>query len=154
MTDIDIDFNSDFLRVLQARGYLHQVTEPRPCDAHCAIQMMPGYVGFDATAPSLHVGNLVPVMGLAWLQRSGGAPVALVGGGTALVGDPSGKRSERPMLAPEQVAANAAANPSQIRMSPPSAGGDASTSSYAVEPMAVICWNPKWHRIIRKSILN
>src|SRR2546428_8186470 len=67
-----------------------------------------GYVGFAPTADSLHVGSLVPVMGLAWLQRLGGRPIALVGGGTGLVGDPSGKRGERPMLSPDQVEANAA----------------------------------------------
>jgi len=72
------------------------------------------YVGFDPTADSLHVGNLVPVMGLAWLQRTGGTPVALVGGGTGLVGDPSGKRSERPMLSQAQVDANAGAIRGQL----------------------------------------
>ena len=67
-----------------------------------------GYVGFDPTADSLHVGNLVPVMGLAWVQRFGGVPIALIGGGTAMVGDPSGKRAERPVLAVETIDANAA----------------------------------------------
>ena len=66
-----------------------------------------GYVGFDPTADSLHVGNLVPVMGLAWLQRCGGIPIVLVGGGTGMVGDPSGKRSERPILSVEQIDHNA-----------------------------------------------
>ncbi len=73
-----------------------------------------GYVGFDPTADSLHVGSLVPVMGLAWLQRLGGRPIALVGGGTGLVGDPSGKRSERPMLPPEEIEANARAIRGQL----------------------------------------
>src|SRR5512137_2918599 len=67
-----------------------------------------GYVGFDPTADSLHVGNLVPVMGLSWLQRCGGTPIILVGAGTGMVGDPSGKRSERPMLSVEQIDHNAA----------------------------------------------
>jgi tyrosyl-tRNA synthetase len=67
-----------------------------------------GYVGFDPTADSLHVGSLVPVMGLAWLQRTGGTPLVVVGGGTGMVGDPSGKRSERPALAVEQIDHNAA----------------------------------------------
>src|SRR5512144_1283116 len=66
-----------------------------------------GYVGFDPTADSLHVGNLVPVMGLAWLQRCGGTPIVLVGGGTGMVGDPSGKRTERPILSVEQIDYNA-----------------------------------------------
>ncbi len=73
-----------------------------------------GYCGFDPTADSLHVGNLVPVMGLAWLQRAGGRPLVVVGGGTGLVGDPSGKRSERPMLSQAQVAANTAAIRAQL----------------------------------------
>ena len=72
------------------------------------------YCGFDPTADSLHVGNLIPVMVLAWLQREGGRPIALVGGGTGLVGDPSGKRAERPMLSVEQVEANAAKIRSQL----------------------------------------
>jgi tyrosyl-tRNA synthetase len=66
------------------------------------------YVGFDPTADSLHVGNLVPVMGLSWLQRCGGTPIIVVGGGTGMVGDPSGKRSERPVLAVEQIDHNVA----------------------------------------------
>ena len=73
-----------------------------------------GYAGFDPTADSLHIGNLVPVMALAWLQRLGGRPLVLVGGGTGLVGDPSGKRSERPMLASGTVTANAAAIRTQL----------------------------------------
>jgi len=74
-----------------------------------------GYVGFDPTSDSLHVGNLVPIMGLAWLQRTGGTPIVLVGGGTGLVGDPSGKREERPILAAEQARQNAAALREQLR---------------------------------------
>ena len=66
------------------------------------------YVGFDPTADSLHVGSLVPVMGLAWLQRHGHTPIALVGGGTGMVGDPSGKREERPVMSLEQIDRNAA----------------------------------------------
>ena len=76
--------------------------------ARLALGPITGYVGFDPTADSLHVGNLVPVMALAWLQRLGGRPVVLVGGGTGLVGDPSGKLGERPMLSEEQVAGNVA----------------------------------------------
>jgi tyrosyl-tRNA synthetase len=86
---------------LRARGFVQDATP----DLAARLEKGPitGYVGFDPTADSLHVGNLVPVMGLAWLQRSGGTPIVLVGGGTGLVGDPSGKRSERPMLTLEQV---------------------------------------------------
>ena len=86
---------------LTARGFVHDAT---PGLAGRLTQgPITGYVGFDPTADSLHVGNLVPVMGLAWLQRFGGTPIILVGGGTGLVGDPSGKRAERPMLAVEQI---------------------------------------------------
>ncbi|HET7826844.1 MAG TPA: tyrosine--tRNA ligase, partial [Anaeromyxobacter sp.] len=73
-----------------------------------------GYVGFDPTADSLHVGNLVPVMGLAWLQRYGGTPVVVIGGGTGMVGDPSGKRTERPILTVEQIDHNAARQRAQL----------------------------------------
>src|SRR6476661_7708988 len=68
-----------------------------------------GYAGFDPTAPSLHVGSLVPIMGLVHLQRAGHKPIALVGGGTGLIGDPSGKASERPLSDEAMVAANATA---------------------------------------------
>src|SRR5437763_5157337 len=73
-----------------------------------------GYVGFDPTAPSLHVGNLVPVMGLAHLQRAGHRPIALVGGGTGLIGDPSGKTAERQLLSVEEIEANARAIEKQL----------------------------------------
>ncbi len=95
------------LDALAARGLVHDAT-PGLAD-RLARGPITGYVGFDPTADSLHVGNLVPVMALAWLQRTGGRPIALVGGATGLIGDPSGKRAERPLLAPEAVAANAAA---------------------------------------------
>jgi len=103
---------SDLLTRLTARGLLQDATPGLA--ARLARGPVTGYCGFDPTADSLHVGNLVPVMALAWLQRSGGVPIALVGGGTGLIGDPSGKRSERPMLAPETIAANAAAIRAQL----------------------------------------
>jgi tyrosyl-tRNA synthetase len=97
---------STLLDLLRARGFVQDATP----DLAARLEKGPitGYVGFDPTADSLHVGNLVPVMGLAWLQRTGGTPVVLVGGGTGLVGDPSGKRSERPMLTLAQVDHNVA----------------------------------------------
>jgi tyrosyl-tRNA synthetase len=95
-----------FLSTLEARGFVQDVT---PGLAERLAQgPVTGYVGFDPTADSLHVGNLVPVMGLAWLQRFGGTPIILVGAGTGMVGDPSGKRSERPMLTVEEIDRNAA----------------------------------------------
>lgn len=103
---------ADVLSVLQSRGLVHDHTPGLP--ARLAAGPITGYVGFDPTADSLHVGNLVPVMALAWLQRLGGTPVVVIGGGTGLVGDPSGKRTERPMLSAEQVTANAAALRAQL----------------------------------------
>ena len=101
-----------FLEVLTERGLVQEATPGLA--ARLMRGPITGYAGFDPTADSLHVGNLVPVMALAWLQRTGGRPIALVGGATGLVGDPSGKRSERPLLEPEIVAANAAAIRTQL----------------------------------------
>ncbi len=97
---------SDLLARLTERGFVQDAT-PGLAER---LQRGPitAYIGFDPTADSLHVGSLVPVMGLAWLQRSGGTPIPLIGGGTGMVGDPSGKRSERPLLTVEQIDANAA----------------------------------------------
>jgi tyrosyl-tRNA synthetase len=103
---------SDLLSVLQSRGLVHDAT-PGLAE-RLARGPITAYVGFDPTADSLHVGNLIPVMALAWLQQLGGFPIVVVGGGTGLVGDPSGKRSERPMLSVEQIDANAAAIRAQL----------------------------------------
>ena len=100
------------LETLAARGMVHDATPA--LDARLAQGPITAYVGFDPTADSLHVGNLVPVMALAWLQRLGGRPLVLVGGGTGMVGDPSGKREERPMLGADVVARNAAAIRGQL----------------------------------------
>lgn len=106
------DLMADILSLARERGFLQDAT-PGLAE-RLARGPITAYVGFDPTADSLHVGNLVPVMGLAWLQRLGGTPVALVGGGTGLVGDPSGKRTERPMLARDQLMSNAAAIRAQL----------------------------------------
>jgi tyrosyl-tRNA synthetase len=98
---------SDLLSTYRDRGFLQDVTPGLA--ARLARGPVTAYVGFDPTADSLHVGNLVPVMGLAWLQHAGGTPIALVGAGTAMVGDPSGKRQERPVLELGRIDANAAA---------------------------------------------
>ena len=100
------------LEELKWRGQLFQYTEQVEA-AHGRGQVT-GYVGFDPTAPSLHVGNMVPLMGLVHLQRAGHRPIALVGGGTGLIGDPSGKASERPLSDAATVAANAAAIGKQL----------------------------------------
>jgi len=101
-------FRSSLMRLLEERGYIHQVTEPAGLDTLAERQVIPGYVGFDATAPSLHVGNLVSIMLLRRLQQAGHKPIVLMGGGTTKVGDPSGKDEGRQLLPPEQIEANIA----------------------------------------------
>lgn len=102
------------LTELAARGFIQDVTPH--FEARLATGTpITGYAGFDPTADSLHIGSLIPVMGLAWLQRMGGTPIVLIGGGTGLVGDPSGKRAERPMMDEAQVTANAKAIEAQLR---------------------------------------
>ena len=103
---------TELLKTLTARGLLQDATSGLA--ERLASGPITAYVGFDPTADSLHVGNLVPIIGSAWLQRFGHTPIILVGGGTGMVGDPSGKRSERPMLSLEQVNHNAAAIRAQL----------------------------------------
>jgi tyrosyl-tRNA synthetase len=98
---------TDLLQTLTARGFVHDLTPG--LEERLRAGRITAYIGFDPTAASLHVGSLVPVMGLAWLQRFGHTPIALVGGGTGMVGDPSGKRKERPVLAPDEIDRNAQA---------------------------------------------
>ena len=99
---------SDFLRVMQERGFIHQCSDLHGLDDKARSGSLVGYIGFDATAPSLHVGSLVPMMMLHWLQETGGKPVALMGGGTTMVGDPSGKDESRKLLTVEAIEANKA----------------------------------------------
>ncbi|MFN7108522.1 MAG: tyrosine--tRNA ligase [Brevundimonas sp.] len=99
-------FKSDFLRTLQARGYIHQITHPVELDEAAATGVVPGYIGFDATAPSLHVGSLIQIMMLRRLQQAGGKPIVLMGGGTTKVGDPTGKDTSRPQLTEETIQSN------------------------------------------------
>jgi tyrosyl-tRNA synthetase len=101
-------FNSDFLNVLQSRGFIHQVSEPEALDALAQKGPITGYIGFDCTAPSLHVGSLLPIMMLHWMQQTGHKPIALMGGGTTRVGDPSGKDESRKILTDADIAANLA----------------------------------------------
>jgi tyrosyl-tRNA synthetase len=98
---------TELLDILTARGLLQDATPGLP--QRLSKGPITAYVGFDPTADSLHVGNLIPVMGAAWLQRFGHTPIVLIGGGTAMVGDPSGKRSERPILSLEQIDRNSEA---------------------------------------------
>ncbi|MCZ8183234.1 MAG: tyrosine--tRNA ligase [Beijerinckiaceae bacterium] len=99
---------SDFLQTLMARGYVHQCSDFASLDALAAKGQVVAYVGYDCTAPSLHVGHLISIMMLSWLQRTGNKPIALMGGGTTRVGDPSGKDETRKILTIEQIDANKA----------------------------------------------
>ena len=101
-------YRSSLLRLLDERGYIHQVTDTAALDALAEKETITAYVGFDATAPSLHVGNLVQIMQLRRLQQAGHKPVVLMGGGTTKVGDPSGKDEARQLLTAEQIDANIA----------------------------------------------
>ena len=103
-----MEYTSELLRTLSARGYVHQITDAAALDALAARQVVPAYVGFDATAPSLHIGNLVSIMMLRRLQQAGHKPIVLMGGGTTKVGDPSGKDESRKLLTDEIIASNIA----------------------------------------------
>jgi tyrosyl-tRNA synthetase len=100
---------SDFIRVLTERGYIHQCTDLDGLDQKAAAGGLVAYVGYDCTADSLHIGHLVSIMMLRWLQKTGGRPIALMGGGTTKVGDPSGKDEARKLLSEETIEANKAA---------------------------------------------
>ena len=100
---------SEFLRTLISRGFLHQCSDLEALDQKAAAGEVIAYIGFDCTAPSLHVGSLLPIMMLHWLQQSDGKPIALMGGGTTRVGDPSGKDESRKLLSIEQI------NPTRFR---------------------------------------
>ncbi len=99
---------SDLLRLLDQRGYIHQATDPAALDALAMKQIVPGYIGFDATAPSLHIGSLVQIMMLRRLQQTGHKPIVLMGGGTTRIGDPTGRDESRKMLNDETIDANIA----------------------------------------------
>ncbi len=99
---------SDFLHVMMTRGFLADCTDYQGLDEACAKGIVPGYIGFDATAKSLHVGSLIQIMMLRWLQKTGGKPIVLMGGGTTKVGDPSFRAEERPLLTAAQIDDNIA----------------------------------------------
>ena len=101
-------YTSTLLRLLDERGYIHQTTDAAALDALAARQIVPGYIGFDATAPSLHVGSLVQIMLLRRLQQAGHKPIVVMGGGTTKIGDPSGKDESRKLLTPVIIQANIA----------------------------------------------
>jgi len=101
-------YRSSLMRLLDERGYIHQVTDPTAFDALAANESVGAYIGFDATAPSLHVGSLVQIMMLRRVQQAGHKPIVLMGGGTTKVGDPSGKDESRQLLTTDQIDANIA----------------------------------------------
>jgi tyrosyl-tRNA synthetase len=101
-------FKSDFLRTLCERGYVHQITDAAALDARAHSGVISAYIGFDATADSLHIGNLVQIMLLRRLQQTGHRPIVLMGGGTTKIGDPSGRDETRQLLSDQQINANIA----------------------------------------------
>jgi tyrosyl-tRNA synthetase len=100
------EYKSDLLHVLATRGYIHQVSEPADLDRAACERQLVGYIGYDCTAASLHIGHLLPIMMLYWMQQTGHRPIALMGGGTTRVGDPSGKDESRRILSYEQIEQN------------------------------------------------
>jgi tyrosyl-tRNA synthetase len=103
-----MSFRSDLLTVLSQRGYIHQATDAAALDTLAAAGIVPGYIGFDPTAPSLHVGSLVQIMMLRRLQQAGHKPIVLMGGGTGKIGDPSFKDEARKLASDDVIAANIA----------------------------------------------
>ncbi|MDO6590669.1 tyrosine--tRNA ligase [Loktanella sp. D2R18] len=99
---------SEFMSVMMSRGFLADCTDYQALDEALSNGVVPAYIGFDATAKSLHVGSLIQIMMLRWLQKTGHKPITLMGGGTTKVGDPSFRADERPLLGPEQIDANIA----------------------------------------------
>ncbi len=99
-------YKSDFLNVLEQRGFIHQISDPEGLDALALKGPITGYVGYDATATSIHIGNLITVTMLYWLQETGHRAISLMGGGTSMVGDPSFRDDQRQLLTVETIAAN------------------------------------------------
>ena len=102
------EYRSDLLRLLDSRGYIHQVTDASALDKLAATSVIPGYIGFDPTAPSLHVGSLVQIMLLRRMQQAGHKPIVLMGGGTGKIGDPSFKDEARKLMTTDIIAGNVA----------------------------------------------
>src|SRR5690348_17677752 len=96
-------FKSDFLRIMSERGFIHQISDESGLDQLFAKETVSAYIGFDATAKSLHAGSLIQIMMLHWLQQTGHRPIALMGGGTSMIGDPSFKDEARKLLTPQDI---------------------------------------------------
>ncbi len=103
---MSLKYKSDFLNVLDQRGFIHQISDPEGLDALAVKGPITGYVGYDATATSIHIGNLITVTMLYWLQATGHKAISLMGGGTSMVGDPSFRDDQRKLLTPETINAN------------------------------------------------
>ena len=101
-------FKSDFLRIMSERGFIHQISDEVALDELFSKETVTAYIGFDATARSLHAGSLIQIMMLHWLQKTGHRPIALMGGGTSMIGDPSFKDEARKLLTPADIEANLA----------------------------------------------
>ena len=99
-------FKSDFLRTLDERGFIHQTSDAGGLDDLFRNETVTAYIGFDPTAPSLHAGGLIQIMMLHWMQQTGHRPIALMGGGTGMIGDPSFKDEARKLLTPELIDEN------------------------------------------------
>lgn len=97
------NIKSDFLKIMIERGFIHQMTDKEGLDSECYSGSITGYIGFDCTAPSLHVGSLIQIMMLRWFQKTGNKPIVLMGGGTTKIGDPSGKDTARPVLTSKMI---------------------------------------------------
>ena len=129
-------FKSDLLRTLSERGFIHQISDAGGARrARRSPARSPRYIGFDCTAPSFHVGNLVSIMMLRWLQKTGHRPIALMGGGTTRVGDPSGKDESRKLLTYEEIEANKDSLQADVRHASSIFGGAADAArSWSTTP--------------------
>ena len=108
-------FKSDFLRVMSERGFIHQISDETGLDQLFAKETVTAYVGYDATATSLHIGNLISATMLYWMQETGHRPIALMGGGTSMIGDPSFRDDQRSLLTPEAIATDFLVRPRRAR---------------------------------------
>src|SRR5688500_12545192 len=99
-------FKSDFLRVMHERGFIHQISDETGLDDLLSKETVTAYVGYDATATSLHIGNLISATMLYWFQEAGHRPITLMGGGTSMIGDPSFRDEQRGLLTPETIDRN------------------------------------------------